>query len=271
MLFLLLLKKLFQIYIRIPIFLMYHAYDRLMYLYTKSYKKFFGWGIHLFTGRFGAGKTSCVVYLARNLALKYPQLTILTNMKLDNFPKHTKILELNTAQDILNAPQDTLVIIDEIGTIFNSRDFSSGKTAVPKPLFQHLCQCRHRRIMIYGTVQRFNLLDKQIRDISADVTFCSTYFSHPFSRLCIMKVFDIDEFETAQANKLYAPRPYDVYTYIQRDENRSLYDTTEMVAGMLKKEYLSDSEILENRGEYQPNYTPIDKSSRKSYYKRNKY
>lgn len=178
---------------------------------------------------------------------------------------------MNTAQDILNAPQDTLVIIDEIGTIFNSRDFSSGKTAVPKLLFQHLCQCRHRRIMIYGTVQRFNLLDKQIRDISADVTFCSTYFSHPFSRLCIMKDFDIDEFETAQTNKLYAPRPYDVYTYIQRDENRSLYDTTEMVAGMLKKEYLSDSEILENRGEYQPNYTPLDKSSQKSYYKRNKY
>ncbi len=178
---------------------------------------------------------------------------------------------MNTAQDILNAPNDTLVIIDEIGTIFNSRDFSSGKTAVPKPLFQHLCQCRHRRIMIYGTVQRFNLLDNQIRDISADVTFCSTYFSHPFSRLCIMKDFDIDEFETAQANKLYVLRPDNVSAYIQRDENRSLYDTTELVSGMLEKEYLPNSEILNNRGEYQPNYIPIDKSSRKSYYKRNKY
>lgn len=40
---------------------------------------------------------------------------------------------------------------------------------------------------------------------------------------------------------------------------------------MLKKEYLSDSEILENRGEYQPSYTPLDKKTRKSYYNRNKY
>lgn len=264
-------KKLWLIYIRLPIFMMYHTYDRLMYIYTKGSKKFYGWGIHLFTGRFGAGKTSCVVYLARSLALRYPQLTILTNMELTNFPKRTNILRLETAQDILNAPNDTLVIIDEIGTIFNSRDFSSGKTAVPKSLYQHLCQCRHRRIMIYGTVQRFNLLDKQIRDISADVTFCSTHFAHPFSRLCIMKHFDIDEFETAQANKLYVPRPYNVSMYIQRDENRCLYDTTEMVNGMLRKEYLSDSEILENRGDYQPSYNPIDKSVKKSYYKRNRY
>lgn len=265
------LKKCFIVFIRLPMLFMYLTYDFLMYVYTRGYKKFYGWGIHLFTGRFGAGKTSCVVYLARKYAKKYPQLTILTNMKLENFPKHTKILELNTAQDILNAPNDTLVIIDEIGTIFNSHDFSSGKTAVPKSLYQHLCQCRHRRIMIYGTVQRFNLLDKQIRDISADVTFCSCHFKHPFSRLCIMQHYDIDEFETAQANKLYVPRPDNVSAYIQRDENRSLYDTTELIQGMLKKEYLSDSEILENRGEYQPNYTPLDKKTRKSYYKRNKY
>lgn len=252
-------------------FVMYYIYDLFMYVYTRGWKRFYGWGVHLFTGRFGASKTSSVVYLARKYAKKYPQLTILTNMELSNFPSHTRILKLETAQDILNAPQDTLVIIDEIGTIFNSRDFSSGKTAVPKPLFQHLCQCRHRRIMIYGTVQRFNLLDKQIRDISADVTVCSCHFKHPFSRLCIMRSFDIDEFETLQANKLYKPVPYSISAYIQRNENRNLYDTSEMVAGMLKKEYLSDSEILENRGEYQPTYAPLDKSSKRSYYKRNKY
>jgi hypothetical protein len=86
-----------------------------------------------------------------------------------------------------------------------------------------------------------------------------------------MKVFDIDEFETAQANKLYVPRPYNVYTYIQRDENRSLYDTTEMVNGMLQKEYLSDSEIITNRGEVQSTYTPLDKTAKRSYYRRNRY
>ena len=261
----------FKVYIRLPSFVMYYIYDLCMYIYTRGWKRFYGWGVHLFTGRFGAGKTSCMVHLARKYAKKYSQLTVLTNMELSNFPKHTKILKLETAQDILNAPQDCIVLIDEIGTIFNSRDFSSGKTAVPKVLFQHLCQCRHRRMMIYGTVQRFNLLDKQIRDISADVTTCSIHFKHPFSRLCTMRTFDIDEFETLQSNRLYKPVPYSVGAYIQRNESRNLYDTTEMVNGMLRKEYLSDTEILENRGEYQPTYTPLDKSAKKSYYRRNRY
>lgn len=261
----------FKVYVRIPIFVMYYVYDFLMYIYCKGWKKFYGWGIHLFTGRFGAGKTSAVVHLALKYACKYPQLSILTNMELSNFPEHTRILKLETAQDILNAPSDTLVIIDEIGTIFNSRDFSTDKTAVPKSLFQHLCQCRHRRIMIYGTVQRFNLLDKQIRDISTDVTYCTSHLKHPFSRLCVMKVFDIDEFETLQANKLYRPVPYSVSAYIQKEHSRSLYDTSEMVNGMLKKEYLSDGEILENRADVQSSYNYVDKKSKRSYSRRYRY
>ena len=59
------LKKCFIVFIRLPMLFMYLTYDFLMYVYTRGYKKFYGWGIHLFTGRFGAGKTSCVVYLAR--------------------------------------------------------------------------------------------------------------------------------------------------------------------------------------------------------------
>ena len=271
MVILLWLQLFFKTYIRVSRFVMYLMYDFCMYIYCKAWKKFYGWGIHLFTGRFGASKTSTMVHLARGLAKKYPQLTILTNIKLDNFPEHTKIVELKTAQDILNAPADTLVLIDEIGTIFNSRDFSTGKTAVPKVLFQHLCQCRHRRIMIYGSVQRFNLLDKQIRDISADVTVCSIRFKHPFSRLCTMRTFDIEEYETYQANRLYVPRPYVINAYVQSEMTRQLYDTTELVSGMLEKEYLPDSEILNNRGESYSNYVPIGKQNRKSYSSRKKF
>ena len=93
--------------------------------------------------------------IAYKLCKKYPQLHVLTNLKLKNFPEHTKIIELKTADDILNAPDNTLVLIDEIGTLFNSRDFTSGKNSVPKPVFQHLCQCRKRHMMILATVQRF--------------------------------------------------------------------------------------------------------------------
>lgn len=232
-----------------PTFLLYYFYDRLVYRYYSKQKLFYGWGIHLFTGKFGAGKTSLMVIKAYELCKKYPQLHILTNLQLTNFPEHTKIMHLKCVDDILQAPENTLVLIDEIGTIFNSRDFMSGKKSVPKSLFQHLCQCRHRRLMIMGTVQRFLLLDKQIRDISATVTECRCSFKHPFSRMLTGVVYDIDEYEALTQNPLYIPRSMDSYVFIQSEKYRHLYDTAEMVSGMLEMEYLSDDEILRNRGE----------------------
>ena len=180
-----------------PTFLLYCFYDWLIYRHYRKNDLFYGWGIHLFTGRFGAGKTSLMVIKAYELCKKYPQLHILTNLKLTNFPVYTNIMHLSCVDDILQAPENTLVLIDEIGTIFNSRDFMSGKKSVPKALFQHLAQCRHRKMMILGTVQRFLLLDKQIRDISATVTECRSSFKHPFSRMLSGVVYDIDEYEDA--------------------------------------------------------------------------
>lgn len=259
--------RLFFVNIRkLPEFLMYLFYDLCVYIYFHKYLLFYGWGIHLFTGKFGAGKTSLAVIKSYELCEKYPQLHLLTNVHITNFPKHTEILPLNSIDDILNAPKNTLVLIDEIGTIFNSRDFSSGKKSVPKALFQHLCQCRHRNMMIFGTVQRFNLLDKQIRDVSDTVTECRSSFSHPFCRKLTGFCYFIDEYEAYQLNPMYEPKPFDSYVYIQSEKYRHLYDTREMVSGMLKMEFLSDEEILRNRGE-QPLFMDGSKEAQKSYKK----
>ena len=241
--------KLFLSNVRLfPSFAFYLFYDFLVYIFYRKNRLFYGWGIHLFTGKFGQGKTSLMVIKAYDLCEKYPQLNVVTNLKLTNFPEHTRILPLNTAHDILNAPKNSLVLIDEIGTIFNSRDFSSGKKAVPKPVFQHLSQCRHRHMMIMGTVQRFNLLDKQIRDISATVTECSASLPHPFSRKLTAICFDISEYESWVQNPMYQPRVYDCYVKIQSEKYRHLYDTMEMVSGFLSMDYLPDNEILANQG-----------------------
>lgn len=242
----------------------YHVYDKAMFKYFNQDMIFQGWGIHLFTGKFGQGKTSLMMIKAYKLCERYPQLCLLTNINVANFPDYTKIYHLETAQDILNAPKNCLVLIDEIGTIFNSRDFSGGKRAVPKPLFQHLCQCRKRRMMIYATVQRFNLLDKQIRDISATVTTCRTYFKHPFSRLVTARCYDIEEYECYSENRTYQPKRLYTEAYVQSNHYRNLYDTSQLVQGMLNKEYISDEEILQNRGEIDTNGLPLDKDQRRN-------
>lgn len=233
------------------------------YLKIKGWRNFEGWGIHIYTGRFGASKTSSMVHDAYCLARRYPQVTIVTNVSLQGFPEHTKILPLRSPQDILNAPDNTLVLIDEIGTIFNSRDFAKSKESMPKLLFQHLCQCRHRHMMMFATAQRWGFIDKQIRDISATVRSCSIDYGHPFSRLGKVYEYDALDYDLAYTNPMLPLRPLDCWCYLQTDKIRQLYDTREMVSTLLSMEYISDSEIMANRGEMPVDIDSLDRKSSK--------
>lgn len=255
----------------LPSFFCYFVYDLLNYIVFHEYKNFTCWGIHLYTGKFGTGKTSQAVIDTYKLCCKYKQITILTNIKLENFPKHTKILGLKTVDDILSAPKNTVCLIDEIGTLFNSRDFVGGKKSVPKSLFQHLCQCRKRKLVILGTVQRFNLLDKQIRDVTADVTACKSMPKYPFTRMLQAVTFDIDEYEMYMLNPMYNPRVMKTNVVIQKNQYRQLYDTSELVQGLLQQEYITDDEMLRNRGENNTIFTDGKRKSKKALNNRKRW
>ena len=251
--------------IRLPAFLFLHLRDRYYYYKFKGWTIFEGWGLHLYVGVFGAGKTCTMVNDAYKLARQFPQLTILSNFKLLNFPPSTRILPLRTAKDILNAPENTLVLIDEIGTIFNSRDFSRDG-GVPKILFQHLCQCRKRHLMIYATSQRWNFLDKQLRDIVATVRVTHSHFAHPFTRISSVRTYDAVSYDMAFSNPMLPLQALSARVYLQTDKVRQRYNTDELVENMLAADYVSDEEILANRGEAVPVVgAPLDRKGRKIY------
>lgn len=225
--------------------------DLFQSVHEKWGEDFNKWGLHLFVGVFGAGKTSTMVYYAYKLAKQYKQLHILTNIQLKHFPKRTEILKLNCLEDIYKAPDNTLVLIDEIGTIFNSRDFAK-RDALPKALFQHLCQCRKRHLMVYATTQRWNFLDKQLRDITDTVYSSKMFFAHPFSRLCIVRRYDAQEYDLAYNNPLYPIRPLSGDVYVQTNKLRCRYSTEQLIEGVLNSkasDWLSDEEIADNRGD----------------------
>lgn len=253
------IKVFISVFLSFPEFLMYYFYDICIYISLKMYKNFYGWGIHLITGRFGAGKSSVMCKIAYDICSKYKHMSILSNLDISCFPDGVEVLKLETAQDILNAPNDCVVLIDEIGTIFNSRDFSSGKVAVPKILFQHLCQCRKRNMIIYGTVQKYKLLDKQIRDISADVTVCHSYFKHPFTRMITCHTYDVDDYDLYTTNPMYVPKSINSFAYVQRGLYRHLYDTDQLIDNMLSKDYISDDDIVKNRGDVSASLSSVSR------------
>lgn len=241
--------------VRLPKFLFLLVKDLIPYIKNRSWLNFDGWGLHLYVGKFGAGKTCTMVHDAYALAKRYPKLTIVTNLQLSGFPAHTQVLPLRSPQDILNAPVNTLVLIDEIGTIFNSRDFAASKQSVPKILFQHLCQCRKRHMQIYATTQRWNFLDKQLRDITDTVRVTRSHLSHPFTRICTVYTYDAVEYDLSFSNPQYPLAAIDARVYCQTDADRNRYDTQQLIDNMLQADYISDEEILRNRGELQPEVT----------------
>ena len=157
---------------------------------------------------------------------------------------------------------DTIVLIDEIGTLFNSRDFTN-RNALPKVLFQHLCQCRKRRMVIFGTVQRWNFLDKQLRDITATVKVCKSNFADPFTRITTVTSYDAVEYEQAFSNPMLKIQPTDIEVHLQFNKIRQLYDTSQLVENMLKMEYEDDTTVLANQGCGIGLGVPMDRKDRK--------
>lgn len=230
-----------------PLFWWYFFHDLKKYIQRKGWTDFNYWGLHLFLGRFGGGKTISAVRHCYYICKTHRNVTVLTNLTLQGFPEDTKIIKLVNSEQIRDLPDKSVVLIDEIGTIFNSRDFASSKKSVPKPVYQVILQCRHRRIMLLGTVQRWNLLDKQLRDIADTVTECHSFFPDPFARYTTCAEYDAQQYDKWFSNPLLPIRQIGYFGYVQTDDLRSKYDTIEMVEGMLDAEYIPDSEILANR------------------------
>lgn len=250
-----------------PKWLYWTIRDLILWIKNKGWKKFEGWGLHLYVARFGEGKTCSIVRDAYNICSDFPQVTLLTNIKVQNFPEHTKIIPLNSPWDIINAEPNTLVLIDEIGTIFNSREWSGGKGGgVPIVLFQHIVQVRKRKIEVLATTQHYRYLDIMLRRITATVTVCSAFLKHPFTRMITNRVYNAEDYELFCDNPLFPLVCENAYSYIQTDFIRSLYDTDEIVTTLLKMDYVSDSEIRAKSGESSPSVSfpqGLDKKKQK--------
>lgn len=218
-------------------------------------KHFHLFGLHIYLGKFGQGKTCSMVRDAYLLAKRFEDVTILTNFNLTNFPEGVQILKLRCIQDILDAPDNTIVLIDEIGTLFNSRDFQKNQRkgkgtepeGLPKVLFQHICQVRHRNMVVFGTCQRWGFLEKQLREITKSVTVCSAFPDHPFSRMITNYCYDGEEYDMFYQSPMRPLEPLSVDVWVQTDFIRSLYDTKEMVNTMLTMDYIPDGETEQNR------------------------
>ena len=207
--------------------------DTYMYFKEKRWKWFKGFGIRIYSGLFGYGKTLGTVDYVLRMYQKY-KVNIYSNIKLIGVP----YTPLENFKQIIEAPGNTIILIDELSTVFNSRQWQD----FPIDLLFQLLQVRKNRKQLVCTAQRFEHVDKAIRDVTADVVCCRKYY-----RYCILTAYDAWDYEHTPLNVYLQPK-YKIM-YLATDKLYNSYDTTELIDNTKKTKFISNKEILERRGE----------------------
>lgn len=231
----------------------YAPVDIFKYIKNKEYAKWGGFGIRMFCGYFGSGKSMLASKFVVDNYYKYKDsetpLTILSNI-----PLAVPFTQLVNIQQILDVEENTIIFIDECNTLFNARSWKD----FPTELVYQLCQNRKKHIMLLMTAPRFHLVDKSIRDVTQYVYQCL----HPFWRFHFVYVYDGWEWENCpNINMLKSISRYGIFA---KNKYYNNYDSFAIIDNVKKEEFLSKEEILNNRQGvvYNPDLTKLNKKTK---------
>lgn len=203
-------------------------YDLLRWLWIDFVRRgteksvFKEYGLTIFTGRQGAGKTISMVQYLDIMRQQYPLLKIYTNF--DYVYATGRMTSWDTIFTVRNGTDGVIFAVDEIQNEFDSnawKDFPAG-------LLQEITMQRKQRIKIVGTTQVYKRIAKQLREQTFSVSTCSCWFG----RLVLVKDYDAAEYGLS-ADSPYTVKkgvkPLSRHWYVQSDALRSEYDTWEKV------------------------------------------
>ena len=219
----------------------YGVRDIYDYFRFKKWENFSEYGIDMFVGMFGHGKTLSMVHRARKLyALYGDNITFISNFHLETVP-YIPLINFNQLVE-LGADENSnksgyVVLIDEISSVLSHRNYSS----FPLELIGLLCQQRKRHVYIMCTAQRFFMVDKIWRSITTHVIDCNKLW-----RFQHCTVFDGWEYENAMNSQLIQRLNHNWYFIKQGDFD--CYDTSQMITKESVNDFISNEESIVRKG-----------------------
>lgn len=188
------------------------------------------YGIHLFSGEQGSGKSVAAAELILRLRKMYPACSLYTNI---DFTDQDGLV--TSPDDFImknNGSLGMIVFLDEIQNWFSSNESKD----FPVECLEDISQQRKQRKIFIGTSQVFTRVSKPIREQV-------TLHYEPITiagALTIVRVYKakIDESGTVKNQKLR-----NLYFFVHTDEIRNAYDTYERVQRLLKAGYKPKAEI----------------------------
>lgn len=199
-------------------------------------KEFKLYGIDMYIGMFGKGKTLSMVHKAQQIYKFFgDDVTFLSNIKLNSIP-YIPLENFEQLIDLENKDKlGYVVIIDEVSSVLSHRNYSN----FPIELIGLLTQQRKKKIYIMATAQRFFMVDKIFRSITTNIIDCNKFwrFEH-------CKVFDAWEFENSGIVK---PRRLNHSYWFIKDKDFSAYDTSEMIDKNKSQDFISNEESIKRK------------------------
>lgn len=238
----------------------YGSTDIFRYFKYKKYNVAETGVFRIYTGEFGKGKTLSAVHYCVSMYNKYNNKPV-WNKELKKFVTQHVIIVSNVELSIpyvkltsfgqfVNPPKAEngdrnvyIFLCDEFSVLANSRDYKDNFST---ELLMSLLTCRHLNMSLVITSQRFNLIDKILRDNAREVIDCKKLW-----RLQAQYYYNGWELENCTNPTLVQPVTKTCWFVTDKDYNA--YNTMAQVEVLKKKydthDFLTDSEILELTGD----------------------
>ena len=234
----------------------YSIVDLYTYIRYKKWMEFNLYGIHIFCGLFGHGKSLSMVHVASNIYKQFgDSIRFISNVDLKNIP-YVELVNFQQLVDIGEEEeskyQGTVVLIDEIENVLNNRNFAK----FPLALLHVINQQRKKKVVFYMTSPRFFQIDKMLRQIATTVYICDKYW-----RFQHVQAFDAWDYENAM-NTRDIKRIQNIWWFV-KNQDYNAYDTTQMISKNSSENFISNEESLARIGEAVSNPNAITNKSRK--------
>lgn len=204
--------------------------DKYNYLKNGKYKRLFG--VFMFVGEVGQGKTISAIKHAQKLKEEDDRINIYTN-----FYMNGENGRIDHWSDMLDVPSYSIIILDEVQNTFSQREWNS----FPPQLVQLLTQNRKwgkneggerpPGIRLIMTTQDYENTDVMLRRLCNKVINCSAWFG---GRLIYNKWYKRKEFEKTDEKR----RNEGLKAIVADDELRNSYDTYRILETMKSEEEL---------------------------------
>ena len=242
-------------------FMRWKLYDFLIFLITGPQFSLFG--VTCFCGKQGSGKTIGVVREVERLKELYPKSIVCTNI--DYINQDVRLTSWLQLLELRNGKDGVIFVIDEV------QNQGLDWTKFPDTLMRVITQQRKQNIKIFLTAQVYKTVVIQLRRQCFDVVECKTFFG----RWTTYKCYDAEEYNNVIDNptpekKIKLPKKYKD-SFIQDNNIRNLYDTSQVVYGLKDFDLLCSDEraakLVETEKKLKFLYTRINgKEKRLGYF-----